>query len=297
VAVRKIGKTAAFLSGPDGRRYVMRIARSPIASSRAKHNFEALEWLQGSVLPDSLRARVPAVVVQGRHAGYAYFVETCMDGRPGPPQATEPVGGGWPMEAVDFITGLHAATMQRTTMSAEVLARFFGEPVARLSRACGAHDEEQVIRLVASACEASLVGRVMPLVRTHGDFTESNCLFDAHGQLTAVVDWEVSAAQGLPLIDLLQLMPIPGETGSHPRWQRFDAWLELWRDPERVASDQVMARYVRTLEIQPEAIPGLILAQWLTHVGDRIEARRDDERWVRLRLNQPLDSLGRILRG
>ena len=35
VAIRKIGKTAAFLSGDDGRRYIMRIARSPIACARA----------------------------------------------------------------------------------------------------------------------------------------------------------------------------------------------------------------------------------------------------------------------
>jgi hypothetical protein len=43
-------------------------------------------------------------------------------------------------------------------------------------------------------------------------------------------------------------------------------------------------------------VSGLILAQWLTHVGDRIVARREDERWMRLRVAQPLDSFGRTLR-
>ena len=133
-------------------------------------------------------------------------------------------------------------------------------------------------------------------MRTHGDFTDSNCLFDASGTLTAVVDWEVSLAQGLPFLDLLQLMPIPGETGASGRWQRFDAWLEIWRNAERVMSDPILGRYLLALDLRPEVVPGLILAQWLTHVGDRIEARCNDERWMRLRVWQPMESLTRTIR-
>ena len=70
----------------------------------------------------------------------------------------------------------------------------------------------------------------------------------------------------------------------------------IWRNSERVVSDPVLAPYLRAIDLRPEVVPGLILAQWLTHVGDRIEARRDDERWMRLRFRQPLDSFGRTLR-
>jgi hypothetical protein len=297
IAVRKIGKTAIFLSGVDGRRYLLRIARSPIALVRATHNFETLEWLHGSSLPNSMKGRAPAALVRGTHAGYAYFVETRLDGSPGPVPARRRTGGDlWPMEAVGYISTLHGETQRRVEMDKSAITRLVGDPLARLSRACGSPDAERVLRRVVAACEAGLDGRVMPLVQTHGDFTESNCLFDAGGKLTAVVDWEVARAQGLPLLDLLQLMPVPGETGAQPRWQRFDRWLDLWREPQRVISDPAMGSYVRVLDVPPETIPALVLVQWATHVTDRIDARRDDEQWMRLRLWQPLESLGRTLR-
>jgi hypothetical protein len=297
IAVRKIGKTAIFLSCVDGRRYIMRIARSPIALARATRNFDTLKWLHASSLPNSLKGRAPAALVRGRHAGYAYFVETCLDGRPGPRPVSRRTGGDrWEMEAVGYISMLHAGTQRRVEMDDGVMTRLVGDPLARLSRACGSSDAERVLRRVVAACEAGLRGRIVPLVHTHGDFTESNCLFDAGGKLTAVVDWEVAEAQGLPLLDLLQLMPIPNERGSHLRWLRFDAWLDLWRAPERVVSDPVIGSYMRVLDIPLQTIPGLILVQWATHVADRVDARSEDKEWMRLRLWQPLESLGRILR-
>src|SRR5688572_6117499 len=101
IAVRKIGKTAVFLSAADGRRYIMRIARSPVALARATRNFDTLEWLRGSSVPDGVRMCAPAAVVRGAQGGYAYFVETCLPGRAGPVAATtRPAGDRWEMEAV-----------------------------------------------------------------------------------------------------------------------------------------------------------------------------------------------------
>jgi aminoglycoside phosphotransferase (APT) family kinase protein len=285
-----------FLSGAGGRRYIMRIARSPIALARAARNFEAIEQLHGSSLPQELRNRVPAPVARGCNGGYSYFVEACLDGRAGPvPARTRNVSTGWLDEAVSYLSALHMGTARRIVMDEFEMTRLVRAPLARIARACTAADALQVLRRVQATCELTLADRVLPLVRTHGDFTESNCLFGSDARLTAVVDWEVSMAEGLPLLDLLQLLPVPGELGSHPRWQRFDRWLDLWREPEHAVSDGLMEGYVRALDLPTAVIPGLILAQWVTHVADRIEARRDDERWVRLRLWQPLESLGRLL--
>ena len=296
IAVRKIGKTAVFVTGADGQRYILRIARSPVALARATRNFETLEWLRGTSLPDVVQARAPSAVVRGTHAGYAYFMETCLHGRSGPLRGRRKArAGGWEMEAVHYVSALHGATARRVRMDASTMTAVVHEPAARLARACASSAADAILARLTGVCEAGLAGRVMPLVRTHVDFTESNCLFDAGGTLTAVVDWEVSAPQGLPLLDLLQLMPIPSESGSHPRWQRFEAWLDLARAPERVLSDPVMGDYMRALDVPPASVPAIVLTQWITHVADRIEARRDDERWMRLRLRQPLESLGRML--
>jgi hypothetical protein len=69
IAVRKIGKTAVFLS--DGRRqgYILRVARSPIAAARAARNFAMLERLGQADVPDTIRTRVPEAVIRAEFGG------------------------------------------------------------------------------------------------------------------------------------------------------------------------------------------------------------------------------------
>jgi aminoglycoside phosphotransferase (APT) family kinase protein len=296
IAVRKIGKTAVFLSGSDGRRYIMRIARSPIALARGRRNFETLAALHRSTLPPAITARVPAAVLQGAHAGYTVFLETCLDGTAGPAAAGPRSPGGWTRAAVEFITDLHAATRRMTLLDAPRVAALVGEPMARITGACADPAARDVLHKVEAICRGTLEGLTLPLVQTQGDFTESNCLFGPDGALTAVVDWEVAVPDGLPLMDLLQFMPVPAPAGPPRRWPHFDAWLALLQEPGRVAADPVMGPYLRTLGVPAASVPALILLQWVTHVADRIEARADDQRWLRLRVWQPLESLGRTLR-
>ena len=294
VSVRKIGKTAVFLSGSDGGRYIMRVARSPIALSRAQRNFEALEWFRAACPRGVLPAPVPAPVARGRVGCYAYFVETCLPGRSGPSPAAPPGDAAWERPAVEYISALHAATRRPVLFDDGVLERLVRTPLHRVAAACGGV-APGIIERITAACEKSLGGCTLPVVRMHGDFTVTNCLFDEAGRLTGVVDWEVSTAEGLPLLDLLQLMPVPGESSADARWRRFDVWRSFVADPQRLTGDVVLGRYVRAFDIPVAAVPGLVLMQWASHVADRVEARRDDERWMRLRVWQPLESLGRML--
>jgi hypothetical protein len=57
----------------------------------------------------------------------------------------------------------------------------------------------------------------------------------------------------------------------------------------------VLGGYAFALGIPRDAIPGLVLLHWVTHVADRVDARRGDERWMRMRVWQPLEQLGRVL--
>ena len=293
ISVRKIGKTAVFLTGTNGRRYIMRIARSPIAAARARRNHAALTALHASGIPNGIAARVPSAVSHGTCGPYEYYVETRLDGDGGPAAAAHR-HIGWAAEPVGYISALHAATVDRRGVNDDDLGRLVLEPIERLSRACGSASADRVLQRVSGRCADTLHGRVLSYVRTHGDFTESNCLFDTNGRLSGVVDWEVSEPCGLPFIDLLQLMPVD-ERQPSSRWQRFDAWMDLFHQPARVTSDPVMGAYVRSLGVEEEIIPALILAQWVTHAGDRAAARQKDARWMRLRVWQPLEILGRML--
>jgi aminoglycoside phosphotransferase (APT) family kinase protein len=295
IGVRKIGKTAVFLSAADGRRYIMRVARSPIALARGERNYTALLKLHGASLPGDVRRLIPVAAGLGSHAGFHYFLETRLDGASGPPTARTGAVNNWCEEVVRVITTLHRATATQVSFGADELKRFVHAPVDLVSRACTSPAHTATLLRVATACERALSGRTLPLVQTHGDLTAPNCLFDASGALSAIVDWEVSSAQGLPFLDLLQLLPLEGESSSHPRWQRFDYWLESWRNPDLVLSDRHVRGYLDQLGVDEAVIPALLLVQWLTHVADRVDARRDDARWMRMRVWQPLESMGTVL--
>jgi hypothetical protein len=294
VAVRKIGKTAVFVTGTDGGRHILRIARSPIARRRAVRNFNALDSMRACSLSDRLTAVIPRALGRGACGSYEYFLEACLSGEAGPSRHA-PRRSGWAAEAVDYISLLHQETARRVVVDDGLLERIVGGSVATIVRTCATPAAERTLDRLTRRCEDSLRGRIIPMVRTHGDFTETNCLFDTTGRLVGVVDWELSEPDGLPLLDLLQLMPVEGENGRSERWQRFDAWMGLLRHPERVISDDVLGSYVRTLQLDPESIAGLVLVHWLNHVADRLDARRDDERWMRLRVRQPLESLEGVL--
>ncbi len=296
VHVRKIGKTAIFVSDPGGARFIIRAARTPIALSRGTRNFEALESLHRSGMLGSIQSLVPQAVTRGSCCGYSFFVETCLSGSAGPRgTANGHAGDAWALEAADYITALHAATRRPAPMKVSEMERLVHEPIARLERACVSPAATKVLGRVDRVCGGALRDRTLPLVRAHGDYTESNCLFDPNGRLSGVVDWEVSMPDALPFLDLLQLMPVRGETSAAPRWQRFDAWMQLIEQPQRVSADPVMGPYLQALDVPLTSIPALILMQWVTHVADRIEARRDDERWMRLRVWQPLESVEAFL--
>jgi aminoglycoside phosphotransferase (APT) family kinase protein len=296
VAVRKIGKTAVFLSDGAGQSAILRLARSPIALARAIRNFDALQWLEAADLPKPIRGLTPRAIARGRHADYSYFVESGVDGRSGPSAATagQP-GQRWDPGAVRYITALHAASAVRERLDDPMLSRLIREPLARIVSVCDSPGAMRVLDRVRLACESALAGRDVPLVRTHGDFTTSNCLFDETGALVGVVDWEVSDERGLPLLDLLQLMPVPGEAQARSRWERFYAWLALHDTPEALHADPVFREYLQSMDLGLDVVPALMLMQWTLHVAERIEARCDDERWMNERVWAPLGALERVM--
>ena len=103
-----------------------------------------------------------------------------------------------------------------------VYQRIFAAPLATVRRHCDSDRSREAIDRLERSIRASVEGYTLPMAWTHGDFFLGNCLSDAGGHLTGVVDWELFSTAGLPLLDLLQLMVVPGETSSHPTWQRFD---------------------------------------------------------------------------
>jgi hypothetical protein len=124
-----------------------------------------------------------------------------------------------------------------------------------------------------------LVGRSLPIVWQHGDFSSLN-VFRRGGSIH-VVDWE-AAVPGLPLDDLLYFVTrwlyhvrdAAIEETAAARARAAVAFRQLFlepdhRDPAVDAARAAIDRYVRTLEIDPRFLPLLLLHPWLRRAAGR----------------------------
>ena len=69
------------------------------------------------------------------------------------------------------------------------------------------------------------------------------------------------------MLDLLQCMRIPGETSSHPTWQRFAAVREMLNSPSRVSQSPVLSNYLKSMDMPGDVVPALLAMYLGRHVA------------------------------
>jgi hypothetical protein len=285
VQVRKIGKTAAFLS-TDGARVVVRMPCSPLAVARARQNHAALEAIQRSRTGISVDL-VPKPLGHGAIGSQSYFVETCV---PGTPREARVAPIDWESQAVELITALHVSTARRRLLTDSWFQQNVEPALESIERSDRAGETRRALTWLRSLLRHLLIGRELPLVFSHGDFTGSNCLYDARGRLSGVVDWELSRPDALPLLDLLQCFDLPAEYRDG-RWQRAELVFDAVEGRGALSDAPALTRYVSMLGLPDDVIPALLLMHWVDHAGARVLARQPDERWFQHRVTAPVARL------
>jgi aminoglycoside phosphotransferase (APT) family kinase protein len=291
--VRKIGKTALFLRSDDGRRLVARVPRSGIAASRAACNYDALEAIRhDTVYGEWVRSVVPAPWWRGRVAGVSAFLEEC---RPGEPRQVTGRSIAWEPQALDFITRVHQASAAPVPLTGETYERLVGARVNAIVPHVPTEVGRGTLRHLTALLHERLHGRSLPLVRSHGDLTNENCLYDSSGRLVGVIDWELSQPRQLPLLDVIQSMDIAGESSRAPRWLRADLVFDaaIGEGPLRSAAE--VQAYCEALGLQSGNVTPLLVMHWIDHVSARVQARCGDLLWMRRRVYQPLERLAAVI--
>jgi aminoglycoside phosphotransferase (APT) family kinase protein len=295
LAIRKIGKTLMCVAAPGGRSYIARIPRSGVAAERALRNFAALAAIKANQdIPPKLRALVPCAAFTGTCADYPYYVEECRVGKELVATSWLPPAEIWQPAALQFITGLHLSTKRLLYVDQDRYRMSFGSPLQRIRAECSQEWTYDVLDRLEEFIQQRVIGRTIPFVWTHGDFFLGNCLYDSRGELTGVVDWELFSDVGLPLLDLVQCMRIPGERNAYPSWQRFSTVYELVRYPPRIFESEVLAQYIRDIEIPTASLPALLVMHWVDHVANRIRGRSSDPVWMTKRVYAPLRMLAQL---
>lgn len=230
----------------EERSRVVVLPHTPLALSRRSH--EAAVLRRSGALPLHLRRLVPGFLGRGKYQGQEWFA---IEGMPGVfadvpaadlDQVTE--------RAADVLIDLHMATRHDVHIDTTMYDALVG------SLLVSARDRHpgcaEVLAQIDLRLRLALLGRTMPLVWMHGDYKIENIGIDqASRQVVSIIDWELAAPEGLPLIDLKYLLvynrmirgreafdAVYGDVAEGSAWRALEA--------------QLLDRYVKLLGLDTE---------------------------------------------
>jgi aminoglycoside phosphotransferase (APT) family kinase protein len=168
------------------------------------------------------------------------------------------------------IAQLHCRTARTVVVDDRRRERWIDRPLHMIRRVYALHPHGRryraLIRRLQRELHAELAGRTLPVCWIHGDFWLGNVLVAADGvTLTGIVDWDLAAADELPMHDLVHLLLYTrGLVQQRDLGEIVRALLE---------GEQWTAHERSLLEAAERALPGsvvgeraMLLLSWLRHV-------------------------------
>lgn len=178
---------------------MIRILEAENMAERCRNNYEALGRLQRLGLP----FRTPAPVSQGNFQGKSYFVESMVEGKEAPYLKFDAAERArHRTAAIATLSAFHQNTRQDAVIDGALFEQHFGRPLDAF-RSHLDKDTAARIQDFKEEIRRRLTGKKLPLVHLHGDYKITNLLWNEEGDLRSVIDWDLSAEKGLPLMDLL----------------------------------------------------------------------------------------------
>jgi aminoglycoside phosphotransferase (APT) family kinase protein len=154
--------------------------------------------------------------------------------------------------ALAFLTALHASAGEAAVMDETLFEDRVGHYCDRLATAFEDPLAAATIRRLKERLRTGLGARSFHFVAEHGDFHLGNCLFEDGGRrLAGVIDWDLGACPGLPVLDALHLLVTSDGAG------RLDAGTasRVLGGGLGAASQASLAEYLEAVGLQRDAAP------------------------------------------
>ena len=263
--------------------FVIKIPLTPYGEDRLERNINALEGIWNHVpILASMLTYVPRGLLKESFAGQRYFVEELMPGVCAENlRLSTPEQARLMRSARDILTQLHTATVKRTIIDEAILETLFIKPIFEVADFLEYERESHSLNRITSMLRNTVLGKSLPLVLSHGDFSLKNVtVIETPLRITGLIDWDLSRKVNLPLLDLLHL--IARERIVEKRYTLHDA-LHRYLFPlalRRISND-LLSNYVETMAIDYSVIPALCTMYWISRIHGHIGSLNAlDTDWV-----------------
>jgi phosphotransferase family enzyme len=251
VAVARGRSVTCMLSDGEAAGWAAKVPMNGRALGRCDENLSVLGRIHSlGRLPPELALAIPRPVGRFVVGEQPVFVETSIPGAPGAGYGSirrRRARGS----ALSFLTALHASSGEPAVMDDALFEDRVGHYCDRLASAFGDLRQEATIRRLREGLRARLGGRSFLMVAEHGDFHLGNCLFDEGGRRLGVIDWDLGACPGMPVLDALHLLV----TSDGPGHLDADTASRVLGDGVAPESQDLLAEYMEAVGIERDARP------------------------------------------
>jgi hypothetical protein len=251
-------------------RMVIKVPLDEYTCKQQLQNYSALEHLDQMA---ESRLCAPKPILAGRVADQRFFVEDWLDGERAGRRILD--NGRrqdqYVSRAIDWVTRLHVRTAQPCVLEGAELEDLVLIPLRRalyLLSGCATEDE---LRTIGNFLDRRFRGRMIKLVRLHGDYSVDNLFIAENGDIRGVLDWEFSLPQWLPMLDVFYFLnTIRQVTIRATAGRAFTQTIFPLRLTNREA--YAVESYRRALDIPTDLLTPLALMTWIHHLAYRVSA-------------------------
>jgi Ser/Thr protein kinase RdoA (MazF antagonist) len=277
---------------------VMKLSRGPLAADSMRLENEVLEQLHRDARLADFRRLLPVLLKRGELAGHTYLLMSALPGVDARRVVSDRSARERMQKAVAAAIGtLHRETARQVVVDDTLADRWISRPVARIStlgvrRVAGRGDGP--LRRRERQLRAALLGRSLTVSRIHGDLSPGNIRVLPDGSVvTGILDWETSADDHLPVLDVIQLLLATrverglGELGDVLRPLLKGECL-------KTAELELIERARAGPEAEAVTIPDLLVLAWLRHVAENLARSSDLYRhrwWIRRNIDNVVECL------
>ena len=235
------------------------------AESVRRRELEGVVLNTLSHLPAAISAHIPRLLHSMTFLGVRCFVLSELPGVTvdAPTPRLKRITG----HAAQYLIDLHLATLEQRHITSDIYPALIGDLFG------AAHTRYPKLVPALTSLEAILrplvLGRALPCVRFHGDYKVENVMVDSSSdEITGVIDWELSRAPGLPLLDMIYLL-VYNRVINGSDW--YSAFQEIALQSRRDQPEQaVWEGYLRCIPIAADMLPALYVLFVIHQIGCRL---------------------------
>ena len=288
--------TVAELVGLEGHdTVVVKIARRRKAIRALAGHARTLKALEADTSLGPFVDLFPRVIFEGQRNGEQFVVESRVPGIASSSALRNPHSRPQAFRAVGrFMSKIHRPTAHRVQFGEDLFEQWVRRPLHLIEAAVADRSGRVAVKaaLLEAELRETLLSRTLVVSRIHGDLTPGNLLLDDAGsEVSGLVDWECSVAQGAPGLDIATFVLAVRREQSGEELGRLVLDIanggELDSDESGLFASAIDAR-------DSVSIRHLVLLAWLGHIGSNLtkcERYGRNRRWLRRNVLAVLDGL------